>query len=328
INFKATVGDVTGFVEFALITTDASLRHAYASWDMGGGSSLLFGHTWSIMAFGFTDMRLNGDLANIGFGTLYFGRVPQLRYTYAGEAFTVQVALEANRVPDESDLEDFEFGDLDPGDYLEETTIPGIYASVSFQPLEMLSLTPSGFFQMVEATAIPGGTKDLDFDAFGLALDGRLDFDIARISFEGWWGQNLGGVANAIDVRPGYATGVFGQPGPKVDAAGNITDVEDANSYGGFVQLTFRFEPAILNLGAGYQQADIEVSPSVATLEDDVATSAYFINVLYNLTDNFYVQPEVAYFDYGDDADKNAFGTGNNDLGSDLFVGVHFQADF
>jgi len=53
---------------------------------------------------------------------------------------------------------------------------------------------------------------------------------------------------------------------------------------------------------------------------------SFFVNVLYNLTDNMYIQPEFSYFDYGDDATKNP-GVGN-DLGNDIFVGVHWQADF
>ncbi len=332
INFKATVGDVTGFVEMSLADGNTGLRHAYASWDMGGGSSLLFGRTWSIMAFGFTDMRLGRnsvggddtnadflDMANIGFGTLYFSRNPQIRYTYAGEAFTVELAIEDND-------ENLDRGPLAADNYVADSAIPMFLASVSFQPLEMLTLTPSGFYTGYDLTGIAPTTSDVDIDAFGFAIDGRLDFDIARISFEGWIGDNLGTAAAGFDLRPGatVSAGV-----PVADAAG--TDVEDVSSWGGFVQLTFRFEPAILNVGAGYQQSDVENTdnvPAGVVYEDDVSTMGFFVNVLYNLTDNFYIQPEITYLDYGDDANENAFGPGDNDLGSELMAGVHFQADF
>jgi len=281
---------------------------------MGGGGSLLFGHTWSIMAFGFTDNRLNFDNANIGFGCLYFSRNPQIRYTYAGEAFTVKVAIEDN----DPDV------DLAPtaADYLAESFTPMFQASVSFNPLENVSLTPSGFYQAYDLTGVAPGTSDVDIDSFGFALDGTVDFDIARISFEGWIGQNLGVAAAGFDSRP---DGTIDAGVPVPDLVG--TDVEDVTSWGGFVQLTFRFEPAILNLGGGYQQSDVEVKPGVG-FEDDVTSAAYFINVLYNLTDNFYIQPEILYQDYGNAADPNEFGAGDNDIGSDIFAGVHFQADF
>jgi hypothetical protein len=309
LNFKATVGDVTGFFEFGFGAGSTSMRHAYASWDMGGGSSLLFGHTWSIMSFGFTDQRQNGDLANIGFGCLYWGRNPQLRYTYAGETFTVQVSIEENRITFPSGLT----GAL----YLQEDVLPMISATGTFAPMETLTLTPSVMYQTYDWTGGLPGVRDVSVDVWCLAVDGRLDFDMFRISFEGWYGQNLGGAANLLDLRPAF-TVPFGAP------VGNATgtDIEDVNTYGGFVQLTFRFEPALLNIGGGYQQADVENSPS-ALYESDISTMSFFVNVLYNLTDNFYVQPEISYFDYGDDALKGA-----NDLGSDVFVGVHFQADF
>jgi hypothetical protein len=313
INFKATVGDVTGFFEFAMGSTDVATRHIYASWDMGGGHSLLFGHTWSIMAFGFTDQRLNADDANIGFGCLYFSRVPQLRYTYSGEMFTLKIAAEN---PDESF-----FGPASAASHVEESFIPMFVAEVSHNPLEQLYLQYSAFYNGYELTGIGPGVSDVDVDSFGFAIDGSYDFEMARISFEGWIGDNLGVNAAGFDLRP---TSTVAAGVPVTDAVGN--DVEDVTSWGGFVQLTFRFEPAILNLGAGYQESDVE-NPGVG-FEDDIAQASYFVNVLYNLTDNFYIQPEISYFDYGDDANENAFGVGDNDLGADIFLGVHFQADF
>jgi len=315
VNFKATVDDVTGFFELGLGDTNVSIRHAYASWDMGGGQSLLFGHTWSIMAFGFTDQRLNFDNGNVGAGCLYFGRHPQLRYTYAAETFTLQIALEDNDTG------------VNPtaGVKYVETMIPAIVASVEFSPMEMLTLTPSGFYQMYDLTGVLPATRDLDIDTYALALDGRLNFEAFRISFEGWWGQNLGVAADAIDIRPGIVAGLptVGFAAPVANAAG--TDVEDVNAYGGFVQLTFPMETMLFNAGLGWQSADVENSPSAA-FEDSQEVMSFFVNVLYNLTDNMYIQPEFSYFDYGDDATKNP-GVGN-DLGNDIFVGVHWQADF
>lgn len=312
INFKATVADVTGFIEFGL---GPSLRHIYAEWDMGGGASLLFGHTWSIMSFGFTDQRMNWDDANIGFGCLYFGRHPQIRYTYAAETFTLKVAIEDNDVAAPAGLV--------AANYLAETIIPALVASVTFTPVEMLTLTPSGFYQMYDLTGIAPGTRDVDVDAYALALDGSVSLEMAKISFEFWWGQNLGVVADAFDLRPAAATVAMGFP--VVNAAG--TDAEDVNAYGGFVQLSFPLETFALNIGAGYQESDVENSPS-ANFESDISAYSFFVNVLYNLTDSFYIQPEISYFDYGDDGTKNAFGAGKEDLGSDIWVGIHLQADF
>jgi len=58
--------------------------------------------------------------------------------------------------------------------------------------------------------------------------------------------------------------------------------------------------------------------------EDSVAIWSAFVSVKYPIFEGFYVQPEVSYFDYGDSKVKSS----TNDLGTDLFVGVHFQYDF
>ena len=318
VNFSATVDDVTGFFEIAMGDTNVSIRHAYASWDMGGGTSLLFGHTWSIAGFAFTDQRLNFDNGHVGAGALYFGRNPQIRYTYAAETFTLELAAEDNRIAAAP-------APLVAANYIAEDIIPALTASVSFSPMEMLTLKPNVFYQMYDLTGIAAGTKDVDVDAWSIAMDGRLNFEMFRISFQGWYGQNLGIAANSFDWTRLNATVAMGTP--VVDAAG--TDVEDVAAYGGFVQLTFPMETMMLNVGLGYQESDVENTPSV-NFESDMAVYSFFVNVLYNLTDNMYIQPEISYFDYGDDANKNAFGAGvgKNDLGNDLFVGVHWQADF
>lgn len=346
INFKATVGDVMGFFEFGMGSTGVSTRHIYASWDMGGGSSLLFGHTWSIMAFGFTDMRMADDLANLGYGCLYFGRLPQIRYTYTAEAWNLKLALENFTVSSATVIglgaEELNWVvDQDTGllvqenvfttpDYLSQTYIPALVAAVGITASETWPLTVSGYYQQFDLQGIEPGTKDVGASVYAAAIDGRVNLEFMKIIYEGWWGNNLGLRADVFDVRPSAKTSVFGNPG--VTAAGD--DLNDAASYGGFLQLSFPFETVALNIGGGIQTASVESKPSAAlgtedvVYEDDLTTYGFFVNVLYNLTDNFYIQPEITYLNHGDDQDKNAFGTGKNSLGSDIYAGVHLQADF
>ena len=47
----------------------------------------------------------------------------------------------------------------------------------------------------------------------------------------------------------------------------------------------------------------------------------------------FFIQPELAYYDHGNDANRLqrsplASGLKTGDLGSEVFAGVHFQYDF
>ena len=62
--------------------------------------------------------------------------------------------------------------------------------------------------------------------------------------------------------------------------------------------------------------------------EDKISTMGAYSNFEYGITKGFTVTPEIAYFDYGKDANKDKAGTGKNDLGTDIIIGTHFQYDF
>ena len=60
-----------------------------------------------------------------------------------------------------------------------------------------------------------------------------------------------------------------------------------------------------------------------------------FINAKYNITPQFYVQPELVYYDFGKAAQKidRTYGpyeylNGDNDLGGAILAGVHFRYNF
>ena len=75
--------------------------------------------------------------------------------------------------------------------------------------------------------------------------------------------------------------------------------------------------------GFGYQSAEVEYEGE--GYESDVDTWGLFANYTYPITTGFSVTPEILYVNYGDAPEKI---DGGNDLGTDLFVGVHFQYDF
>ena len=59
-----------------------------------------------------------------------------------------------------------------------------------------------------------------------------------------------------------------------------------------------------------------------------------FANVAFAIAKGFTVQPEIAWFDHGNDARKTlsasgvSYAEGDNTLGTDLYFGIHFQYDF
>ena len=316
VNLWAKYGDVTGFAEWDL-TGGLDQRHAYLTYDMGGGNSLLAGHTWSLLALHFPTQQMRDDISLIGFGKLYSGRHPQLRFTHKGSNVTINVALEDNDISTPTGL---------LGTYVANELTPAILASLTFKPVDNVSITPSLLYQKYELTGSGYGVKDVDVDGWAIALDGTIKTEIVIFDFEAWAAQNAGIFADAFDLRPAARKSVtFGAP--VADITGN--DIEDVSSMGGWAQVAVPINAKTLaRVGAGYQKADVEnFGP---TYESDVSTMGVFANVKYNLTKNLFVQPEVAYFDYGDAALKTLPGlaTGNNDLGSDTYIGIHFQFDF
>jgi hypothetical protein len=293
INFKATVGDVTGFYELGIGSgSGITTRHAWAEWD--AGSFLLnVGRNWGIVAFGFTDMALGFDAE---WGNLYDGRNDQIQLIIPGEAWAFKVAVATAR------------GQAVLGDATDtEAPIPYISAAVDFAFGEAFPITLSGGFQTYE---LIGGTIDAeDVMTYALAANGRLNFEALYFVYQLWYGQNVG--------SGGYLAG------PLTGAGAVGADVEDAVAYGGFLRMVVPMETMTFNVGGTMEFADYSDLEPVGAVgwEDDSTRWSGYVNVIYNFTDNFYMQPEIAYFDNGDD-------TFGNDTGNIINVGVHFQANF
>lgn len=319
LNLKVDYGKVSGFYE-AAISSDITTRHAYISYDMGGGNGLLIGRTWSLLALHFNEQRLLNDDALFGAGNLYSGRNPQVRYTCKeSDNITFNVALEDNNASTPQGL---------TKSYVADELTPALLANLVYTLSNTVTLIPSCLVQLYELKGSTYGAKDIDVLSWALALDGIVKADSLTLDFEAWYGQNVGMFADAFDLRPSQKTSTFGAP------TANLldTDIDDVNSFGGWAQLAIPVDQVTIYTGAGYQQAEVE-GPG-ATYESEISTWGIFVSCKYNLTKQFYIQPEIAYFDWGNDAQKTLTGTdvtyapGNNDLGNDLFVGIHFQFDF
>jgi hypothetical protein len=309
LKFRATVGDVTGYYEIGFGSgSRISTRKAYAEWD-AGGFLLLFGRHDGVVAYGDTDQQLDSGAANQGFGNLYDGRNDQLRITIPGETFTFKGALYQARGQALALL----------GNAVDtEAPIPALAANVSFKPTEMLTFTPSGYFQTYELLAPPPAAGAVDYDGEGVdtwafAVDGRVDLESFYFAYELWYGENLG--------SGGFTT----QPltGAQLNAVSG--KIEDVTAYGGFVRFVWPMETMRFLTGIGAEVVDWDdldqdlATP--ATAADDNTVWAGYVAVIYNFTDNFWMQPEISYFDQGNNRR-------DVDLGHEIWVGVHWQADF
>ena len=136
IKLKTVYDTMTGYAEVGFKSDNTvSVRHIYASYDMGSGNSLLVGQTDSIISEMKPDQRLNDDLNLQGFGYLYNNRKSQVRYTHAADNVAIKVALEEDR-----DVKD-EYVDVS-GDHLAEKAIPAVILAMDYKAGGLL-VTPS-----------------------------------------------------------------------------------------------------------------------------------------------------------------------------------------
>ena len=327
LNLKAVYENMTGYAEIGLGSSGVGTRHIYAAYAMNDANTLLIGQTNSLLSEASPGQKLNNDGKLEGYGNLYAGRKPQLRFTHKqGDSLSFSLALEDNRSAVSNSVAS--------GSHIDEQTMPAIMAAMAYKNAG-LTLVPSAYFQRytLKQNDALETTEDVTLSSWALALNGAFKTEIATFSMEAWNGSNLSAIG--IDKRPTQPNGttkpsmVMGAP--VADESGN--DIEDVTSMGGWLQVAIPFEKATFNIGAGYQRSNVENSPS-ELYESEIETMGAFASVAVALAKGFTVQPEIAWLDHGSDARKTLAGSsvsyadGENDLGRDLYLGVHVQYDF
>ena len=294
--------NVSGFIEYGFRDdTDSRdslyARHIFLTYDMGAGNSFTVGQTYSVLGLHFANNEMNYSRSLFGFGNLYSGRVPVVRYTHKGD-ITYNIELVNTDT-------------VDQDDFISNEMLPALAGNLIYKT-GGLTLTPSFLVQQYELTSTVDGIDDIDVLGYALCLDTVYKLDMVTIDAQVWYAQNGAIFADAFNAKAGTSFGA-----PAYDLA--TGDIEDTASYGGWLQFTIPVEQNAVSLGAGYQQAEID--DTVGT-EDDWSRYGLFANYRVNVTPQFFVQPELAYYNYGEDAN------GVNEYGSDTFVGVHFRYNF
>ncbi len=335
---RINYGKVSGLVEYGLkadsrVSQETYLRHAFGVYNMGGGNSILIGQTWSIAADAahVPLQRLRKENLLIGVGKLYFHRNQQIRFTHKTERTVLKVAIEDNdnykttyKEAGETGLAG-EFGLLENG-YLVDESTPALDLSFTFKPNSNISLTPTGMIQRYKLKDNSLSVyHDVNVMTWAASLEGTIKTGLVNLDFEGWCGQNVGLSTVLFDQRPGVIKA-------GIPVANHYkSDIKDVNSYGGWLQFGVPIKPVTMFIGAGYQQSQVrnEDDPSTGTFyRDNVSCWSAFINFKYDVTKQFYIMPEISYFDWGDAATTKKTSDGvpyGNDLGSDLYAGVFFQ---
>jgi hypothetical protein len=188
-------------------------------------------------------------------------------------------------------------GAIAGGDY--DTTIPKMFVGFDFKR-EGLYLGPGFGYNTFDLN--DGAGFDDSVSSWVAFLKGKMALGTCDLQFAAHYGTNLADF------------GMLGRGSSRaVVVAG---DVEDATSYGGYLQASFKMDPATLNVGWGYVNDE---NDEVDTDPDE--TMSIFVNCKIPVADTFFVVPEINYVDGMDGR------MGQEDPDS-WNVGILWQMDF
>lgn len=291
---KMKTGDIAGRVELGLDPSgqetyggNTYTRLLYGTVKMGGGT-LLVGQDYDPYTLGSAQVS-NTEAGFEGFGKLYDGRQPQIRYTMDSGLYVAAIKPKAASVLGAAVTTE----DLD-------TTLPKLCV---------------GYDTKFEKISLGGGIAYNSFNEED--VPSNFDESISSMLLYVHVKADLGGVG--IQANFGYGTnltnfGIASLPsgGAAVTVAG---DVEDTTTMSGYVQATFKAGKTPINLGIGYATSDND------EYSDADAQMGYFINAKFPLADNFFIVPEFFMADYMDDET----GAEENDV---TWVGLKWHLDF
>ncbi len=266
--------ELSGRFEYGASGGNANIRHLYGVWDYGFGS-VLIGQTETPIAVSYSSQVYDCDSTLGGYGDFDNNRHPQIKWTSGG----------------------FDIAFIN-------TNYSG--ASYDTRPLiPMIAMSYTAEFDMGEAK-IAGGyntfeiNDDEDIDSYGIGLGTNLNFGAFGMFATFVWGQNIDG------LDAGTKTKFEGK------AVYNGTDVDDCESIGGTIGLSFAFSE-MFTMEAGYGYIHDEMDDSDAT---DIAQS-YYLQAAITLAPGVTVTPEVGMIDERESAQNET-----------IYFGAKWQINF
>jgi opacity protein-like surface antigen len=175
-----------------------------------------------------------------------------------------------------------------------DVTIPRIEADYTLK-IDPVKARVFAGYQTFSAEDDNATTFDTDSYVAGLDLTGNMG--MAGFALTGYYGSNIG----AMDAY-----------GPNLAA----TKSEDTTDFG--VAVAVNFKPADnvkVEVGYGYASSDRD------DVKDADTQQSYYANVKYSFAKGFFVQPEVAVYDYMDDSKGDT-------EGKEVYFGAKWQMNF
>jgi hypothetical protein len=339
---KGQVGDIFGHVELGLTGDENQTEYdagghnfhealgvgensvytrlLYGRWNFEGGS-LTIGQdytpvTWVSGQEGpgvFDDRNTQSyDLqnVNIGAGCMWDSRRPQIRVNL-DNGLSFSIIQPEDEDPPGIDAA-LPYNDVDI-----DVKIPKMVIAYDYKA-EGIHLRPGIAYQTYEVEDDAGVAFSEDIDSWIAFLHGKWDLASVAFTFTGYVAENLDNY------------GVVGTNPYRVDATGALAydagsafikadgSVEDAESFGGFINAAIPLDPYPITLGWGFSNSS---NDAVDGWDEDDELMVYFVNCKIPIADNFKVTPEIGYWD----GMENNAGLDDPDH---FYVGMTWQMDF
>ena len=335
INLKVDYKNLKGYTEIRFnngADYNIELYSIYGQYKFNDKNSILFGKAPIV----FSTMAPKQNLYNANCLDGYGGLDPwkrsfQVRYSYTGENFGLDFALE--QVKTDANIEDnyIENNALDGASFQVQNYLPGFVLNFTWKPLDILTINPSGYIQQYKLK--PKGIVNInntDVLTYALSLGIEANLKPVNIQAEGWYGQNLS-VLEGIDARPAFFDPIYinGEDNyltymgtPQWDE----NKLKDVITYGGWLQVEMPINNFTPRIGGGYQRSSTGIVEE--GYERHIFTWSAFANCDIKIKDYLTVCPEFLYMYNGKDADKDFLGIGYNKLGYEAMGGVTMILSF
>ncbi|MBF0453005.1 MAG: hypothetical protein HQK75_20050 [Candidatus Magnetomorum sp.] len=299
---------------------DVCTRQAYGWWQVNPLLRITAGQTVTGFSPLFPQQMLGTETSRInliggGFGDLYSGRIPLVRFTLTpSKELTVDVAFS------DPDIRSAGFADaITKG--TNNTSLPRIDLSSAINA-GPLTLYPGFMFANKTFTDVPDGGDD-SITTYAVSLGAKANFGPVCIKGEVNFGQNWG---NQDFLSIGKENTLFGG----AVSIGN-NKIEDSDMFAGWLDAGITVEAAEIHTIFGIQSYANDRLPQ--TNEDDFEQTVmmFGFSVPVKVTDNFKIRPEIILYDLGERENyiDNLDGTYNDeDRGKYVIAGVQFQITF
>jgi len=284
------------------------VRLIFGTWNFGAGT-LLVGQDYTPLFFPISDQcgLIGGDCGMIFWGTMYTGRIPQLKLIMGG----FQVALlnqnaPAGKVAAVAGATAFE----------QDYETPEIEASYTFN-LGPVALMVGGFYKTYDDIAWGAtiGEKSYSIDSWAGTIAMKSAFGPFYVNAQFNYGKNIGDNGMTADLL--YKTGRY------IAATDSI---EDATYLGGALILGFKLTDAWkFEGGIGYMKGDTDTGINSDAEQD---TLFYYLQAMWSPAKNVFIVPEFGWVDYGKNDVTTAGVTTSTDLGSAWYLGIKWQINF